>query len=228
MRKFVLISLVLSLIALSAGAQNLQDNEYYRKMVDLKAQSEAAFEEGDYPEAKRLAEEAQSYKAQSDEWIATQLSAYRARSSLVRLKDRLTEVSRMNAAERYPNEFTSANELYDQSFAQFYDDDDYIKSLATSRAGFELLRGIEYPALAGLPAFYTVRLMPENRDCLWKISGYDFVYGDPWMWKTLYEANKDKLPESDNPHLILPGMVLSIPSVEGETRSGTWTDGEIR
>jgi hypothetical protein len=53
-------------------------------MVDLKAQSEAAFEEGDYPEAKRLAEEARSYKAQSDEWIAVQLSAYRARSSLVR------------------------------------------------------------------------------------------------------------------------------------------------
>jgi nucleoid-associated protein YgaU len=75
-----------------------------------------------------------------------------------------------------------------------------------------------------LPAFYTVRLIESARDCFWRIAEYPFIYGDPWKWKILYEANKDKLPVPENPDLILPGIVLSIPSIAGETRSGHWSE----
>jgi nucleoid-associated protein YgaU len=41
----------------------------------------------------------------------------------------------------------------------------------------------------------------------------------------LYEANKDKIPDPNNPHLIRPGTVLDIPSLHGEVRSGMWDPG---
>ena len=73
-----------------------------------------------------------------------------------------------------------------------------------------------------LPEFYTVRLIPERRDCFWRIAEYEFVYNDPWKWKLLYEENKHLLQEPDNPHLIQPGMRFRIPSLPGEKRSGDW------
>jgi nucleoid-associated protein YgaU len=42
------------------------------------------------------------------------------------------------------------------------------------------------------------------------------------MWKVLYNANKSKMPDPNNPDLIEPGMVIDIPSVKGETREGMW------
>jgi nucleoid-associated protein YgaU len=69
-------------------------------------------------------------------------------------------------------------------------------------------------------ASYVVKLNPESRDCLWKIAGYDFVYGDSLKWKRLYDANRDTFPNPDNPDLIVPGQVLTIPPLAGEARSG--------
>lgn len=73
-----------------------------------------------------------------------------------------------------------------------------------------------------LPRFYTVRLIPDRRDCFWRIAEYGFIYGDPWKWKKLYELNKDKIPDPKNPNWIEPGTVLEIPSLKGEVREGTY------
>ncbi len=75
---------------------------------------------------------------------------------------------------------------------------------------------------ASLPRFYVVRYIPERRDSFWRIAEYDFVYGDPWKWPVLYEANRDTLPDPGNPDLIEPGMIIEIPSIAGEARAGTW------
>jgi nucleoid-associated protein YgaU len=40
------------------------------------------------------------------------------------------------------------------------------------------------------PKYYTVRLIPARRDCLWRIAEYPFVYNNPYKWTVLYEANK--------------------------------------
>ena len=223
------IILLLVLASASLWSQSLQDNEYYRKMVELKTRSEQAFEEGDYGESRRLAEESRSYKDLSDQWIETQLAAYRARSALVRVKDRLAETSRMNAMVNFPQEFEEGSALYDQAYAEFHTDQAYVDSLATSRKALDVLSVIVSVRREGvLPAAYTVRLLPGNTDCLWNIAGYEFIYDDPWSWRAIYEANRDAMPVPDNPDLILPGMVLTIPSLDGETRSGTWVDGEIK
>lgn len=55
---------------------------------------------------------------------------------------------------------------------------------------------------------YKVRYIPENRDCLWKIAGYKFIYNNPRLWPKIYRANKSKIK---NPDLIYPGQVFKIP-----------------
>ncbi|MBD3421690.1 MAG: hypothetical protein GF398_16360 [Chitinivibrionales bacterium] len=72
---------------------------------------------------------------------------------------------------------------------------------------------------------YTVRLIPERRDCLWRIAEYDIIYGDPAQWPTLYRGNKVMIDNGFDRYkrnveeskydraedLIFPGQVLDIP-----------------
>ena len=60
---------------------------------------------------------------------------------------------------------------------------------------------------------YTVRLIPERRDCLWRIAEYDNIYGNPRLWQRIYKANKGQIK---NPDLIYPGQVFDIPPKEGD------------
>ena len=70
-----------------------------------------------------------------------------------------------------------------------------------------------------------MRLIPDRRDCFWRIAEYDFIYGDPFKWRLLYDANKGMLTNPGNPDLILPGQLFEIPEIEGETREGEWEPG---
>ncbi|MDR2444729.1 MAG: hypothetical protein LBD44_02165 [Spirochaetaceae bacterium] len=78
-----------------------------------------------------------------------------------------------------------------------------------------------------LPAQYTVRAWDKSGDCFWNIAGRSWVYGDPRRWPLLYQANKNKIPNPKNPDLIEEGMVMDIPSVNGEERSGLWSPGAV-
>ncbi|MBU4133824.1 LysM peptidoglycan-binding domain-containing protein [bacterium] len=57
-------------------------------------------------------------------------------------------------------------------------------------------------------ATYTVRSWAETRDCLWNIAKQKNIYNDPWQWKKIYIANKDKIKDPD---LIYKGQVFKIP-----------------
>ncbi len=61
---------------------------------------------------------------------------------------------------------------------------------------------------------YKVRLIPEKRDCLWRIAQYDFIYKNPWKWPLIWKANKDQIVDPD---LIYPGQVFNIPKLDEET-----------
>lgn len=75
------------------------------------------------------------------------------------------------------------------------------------------------------PSSYTVRLVPERRDCLYRIAQYENIYSDPTQWPKIYRANKglidasfqryQRLVEepkySKSEDLIFPGQVLDIP-----------------
>ncbi len=43
---------------------------------------------------------------------------------------------------------------------------------------------------------------------LYKISGYDRIYGDPTQWTKIYEANRDEIKD---PNLIYPEQLFEIP-----------------
>lgn len=73
-----------------------------------------------------------------------------------------------------------------------------------------------------LPMYYTVVQRTPLTDALWRIAGYSFVYNDPIQWYRLYQANRNVLRDPNNPDLILPGQVLTIPSMNGEERAGTY------
>jgi hypothetical protein len=76
-----------------------------------------------------------------------------------------------------------------------------------------------------LPAQYTVGTWASTKDCFWNIAALASVYNDPWQWRVLYNANRAKLPDPNNPDLVHPGTVLVIPSIRGETRDGMYVAG---
>ncbi|MDR2150895.1 MAG: hypothetical protein LBO67_08855 [Spirochaetaceae bacterium] len=78
------------------------------------------------------------------------------------------------------------------------------------------------PDPAILPATYTVRTWSSSKDCFWNIAAQPWAYGDGNQWRVLYNANKSKLVDPNTPDLLEPGVVLDIPSIKGETRSGAW------
>ena len=60
------------------------------------------------------------------------------------------------------------------------------------------------PVTQGKIKTYTVK----KGDCLWYISGYPEIYGNPLRWPLIYKANTDQIKDPD---LIYPGQVLVIP-----------------
>ncbi|MDC7223116.1 MAG: LysM peptidoglycan-binding domain-containing protein [Spirochaetales bacterium] len=56
--------------------------------------------------------------------------------------------------------------------------------------------------------FYTVVGRKVDTDCLWRISEYDSIYGNPFLWPKIWRRNKKTI---QNPDLIFPGQVLIIP-----------------
>jgi nucleoid-associated protein YgaU len=81
---------------------------------------------------------------------------------------------------------------------------------------------VSVPSADAFPASYTVRAWSVSHDCFWNIAGRPWVYGNPHQWRVLYNANKAKLPDPNNPNVIEPGTVLDIPSLKGEVRQGAW------
>ena len=73
-----------------------------------------------------------------------------------------------------------------------------------------------------LPMYYVVVQRTPLTDALWRISGYSFIYNNPIQWYRLYQANRNILRDPNNPDLILPGQILTIPSMNGEQREGTY------
>jgi nucleoid-associated protein YgaU len=227
----VLVTLLVAVAAV-VPAQSLLDNEFYRKAKTLQAQSEQAFQDGDYDQAASLAQQAKENLAKSDEYVTRMTLYYTANGWLARANDRLTFAKSIKADVNYKEAYDKA--ASDIAYAKAaFDAGQYEDSTQLSKDALAALEGIqrvtEAPApepepQAGttLPLTYTVRLIPSLRDCLWRIAGYPFVYNNPWRWKDLYAANKSILKDPNNPNLIYPGQVLTIPSIKGETREGAY------
>jgi len=198
----------------------IANNEFYTESLRLSRLAVETFEYGDYDASAGFAQDAIRYAQLSDEFVVNQL---------------ITEAERLmvwaetnNFASRFPLNFNEGKEYYEAALEarsnEEWDDaiDAAIRSVGIL-AAFESGRPAVITASTttsnrtgttdstALPRQYTVRTWRVERDCLWNIAGYPWVYGDPWRWRELYEANKSNLPNPDNPDLILPGMILDIP-----------------
>ncbi len=238
-----LLTLLLMLAVAFVSAQNLMDDPEYSGLINdverLQDEAQTAIDEGRYEEATALARQAEEAAEAAEERAQEVVLRFRANSWVNRIAPERIEVVRSyNAPERYPEDWERANELMDEA-RELYADEEWFPSIQAARNVVRALEDVRRPGMTsepgdqssgrgGLPATYIVRLLSGQRDSFWKIAGYDFVYGNPWKWRELYEANREKLPEPDNPDLILPGMEMSIPELEGESRSGVWNPGDRR
>ncbi len=227
--KIGIIAILLVASAAFLSAQNLLNNEFYLKAKALRAQSEQAFEAGDYDKSVVLAEQAKEQLRKSDEYVAAMMLYYSANGWLNRAKDRVAFAKSINADVNYKDAYDRATSDVAQAKSTF-DGKEYEKSIEFSKDALAALENIarEQQVVTqtrdeeALPATYTVRLNRERRDCFWRIAEFPWVYNNPWMWKKLYEANKSIIENPDNPDLIQPGQVLTIPSVSGEKREGEY------
>jgi|YNPMSStandDraft_1061717.scaffolds.fasta_scaffold00425_17 hypothetical protein len=97
--------------------------------------------------------------------------------------------------------YASANKLY--SDKKYIDTINLCKDILAQSVKF--FRSVEKKG-----QYYTVKLNPSRRDCLWRIAEY--FYNNPYLWPLIWIANIDKI---SNPDLIFPGQVFLIPDIEG-------------
>jgi hypothetical protein len=204
----------------------IQNNEFYLKSLELEKLAQEAYDIGEYDASAALAEEAIRYAQRSDEYVTLQLQKKDAHDIFAAATERMKWADENNIDELYPDEFEESSEYYTVSYAALLDEN-WEEAIDAAIMVIEILAFIDggEPVASDktvLPKQYTVRTWEANSDCFWNIAGYSWVYGDPYQWKTLYDANKSKLPDPDNPNLIEPGIVLDIPSIKGEVREGMW------
>ncbi|MDR2144410.1 MAG: LysM peptidoglycan-binding domain-containing protein [Treponema sp.] len=216
--------------------KTILNNEYYLRSVRLTQLAKDAYEEGDYDASADYAAEAAEYARLSDEYVAMRLADY----AIARAHSRYTWAGQVDAAARYPAEYAEAGTYYNQAL-EARRAEEWVPARESAERVLVILANVEAPARPGppvpeetdeteppgpgdgtLPAQYTVRNWRDTGDCFSAIAGWSWVYGDVYQWRTLYDANKDKLPNPDNPHLIRPGTVLDIPSLNDEAREGMW------
>jgi len=209
--------------AASIGAQSLKDNSYYQQSLELIALSQAAFDEGDYDAAAEYAAQAGEYAILSDEYVDKMLAITRADAAIDQARDKIARAGERGAEAANPGQYALA--LAEMEAARdAYDDEDYMNAEIRANSASESIDAIDLAAFedAALPAAYVVRLFPGDRECLWKIAEYPFIYNDASKWPIIYERNKKSFVDPANPNLIEPGQELVIPSIAGEARMGSY------
>ena len=241
--------IIISVVALLLGTQvmasaatdpvipgSIRNNKYFLESVRLTNLAQLAFEEGDYDASTQYSEEAVRYAQLSDEYVRLQLKIKETDDAIAAARKRLDFAASVNAATRYPTEYSNAQTAYTEArgfrAAESWDDAiaaanrvlaalAYVNSEAPPPAAPPAVI-VQQPGPTLLPSQYTVRPWNLSKDCLWNIAGRPWVYNDPKQWKLLYDANKARMPDPNNPDLIHPDMVLQIPSIKGESRQGMW------
>ncbi|MDR1318405.1 MAG: LysM peptidoglycan-binding domain-containing protein [Treponema sp.] len=210
---------------------NIRNNRYYLESMRLTKLAQDTYDYGDYDASTEYAKEAVRYAQLSDEYVTLQLKIKETNDAIAAAKQRLDWASSSGAAGLYPVEYSEAQNYYSASLSA-RSAEDWDEAIAAAKRVINILAYIQAPAptvpsdSTALPARYTVRAWAISKDCLWNIAGRPWAYGDSTKWRLLYNANRSKMPEPDNPDLIHPGMVLDIPSIQGETRQGMWDSGK--
>jgi len=214
---------------------NSMISEKLKDAKELLNQANIAYQSGEYDKGYELAEKAKQIAAEIENLNLNK----KAILKIDEAKEVIARAEEMEAQKYAPEELANAKSslLSAQNFLEEKKFNDSIKnaedSINYAKASIakveEIKKKEEEAKLAKkeeLPAqkeplkqkgvykimkTYTVRLIPERRDCLWRIAEYKFIYGDPWKWPIIYKANKDQIKDPD---LIYPGQVFDIPELD--------------
>ena len=204
-------------------AVSYDNNEYQRKSRAYSELAQRAYNEGDYDasiEYSRLAEE---NAQKSADYIQYMLARIEAEQAMNKARTRYAWAKNNKAEAKYPEAFQTATEALLAGISAF-EKDDFDVAVVCAKKVMDALAVItgDESSFATLPSEYRVRTWRGERDCLWNIAKDKAIYGDPHMWRKLYEANKDRLPDKNNPNWLEPDIILTIPSIRGEKRSGLY------
>ncbi|MCL2277440.1 MAG: hypothetical protein FWC21_06025 [Treponema sp.] len=229
---------------------SIANNQYYLESVRLSVLAETLFQNGDYENSTITAQNAIREALKSDEFVAVELINETERLINWAYYNNLHnyypyEYSQI--MEYYEASLIAHSDTeFNQSIGFSINSIEILSSLQLPAAGTVppppltgtgTGTGTGYPAAivtpqqpggitatggyAPLPSQYTVRPWATTGDCLWNIAAYPWVYNDPYRWPELFEANRSRMPQPDNPDLIHPGFIINIPS-SGEVRQGMW------
>jgi nucleoid-associated protein YgaU len=222
----IIITIVIGVIlyGIIAIGASLSENPDYVKAKELNKMAQKAYSEGDYEKAYEYAEQARQHVAKADSYVAGLALKSKANTLFYQASKRVEYAKAKDGKVTSSQTFKKA--VSDLEIAKgALSSDQYEKSIEHSNKVIEGLNGVV--PNSPLPKYYKVRLIPSKRDCLWRIAEYKFIYNNPWKWKIIYDANKSKLREPDNPNLIFPGQILVIPSQNGEFREGTYDSRKV-
>jgi tetratricopeptide (TPR) repeat protein len=227
----ILVFLLLSNLMISAAQEagtdvplSLRNNTYYMESLRQNNLARLAYADGDYDSSIRYSEEAIRYAELSDAYVRLRLKMWETDQAIFAAGKRLEYAASINASSRFPEEYGEAQAAYAEA-RSFRSAEKWEYAIDAANRVLAALAYIDGKVPEPLPAQYTVRSWATFKDCFWNIAGRPWAYNDPYQWKILYEANKSKMPDANNPDLIEPGMVLDIPSIGGEFRQGMWDPG---
>ena len=204
-------------------AVSYDNNEYQRKSRAYSELAQRAYNEGDYDasiEYSRLAEE---NAQKSADYIQYMLARIEAEQAMNKARTRYTWAKNNQAEQNYPEAFQTATEALQAGHTAF-ENKDFDVAVVCAKKVLDALAVVtgDESSFTTLPAQYRIRTWRGERDCLWNIAKDKAIYDNPYLWRKLYEANKEKLPDPNNPDWVEPGIILTIPSLRGEKRSGLY------
>jgi nucleoid-associated protein YgaU len=219
MKKLITL-IITALVASLVFAVSYTDNTYQKLAQEYTAKAQKALDAGEYDLAEDYATKAQENAALSDAYVKKMTEKADADKNIALAKNRIEYVKSIRGDTNFPLAFQSAQNFFTQA-NDAYGKEDYVGASAAAQQVLTVLVAVK--EITPLPKFYIVRPWAETKDCFWNISGRPYVYNNPLLWENLYQANKDELPQPNNPNLILPGMKMEIPSLTGEYRDGVYS-----
>ena len=218
MKKLVLI-FVAVLMTASIFAVSYKNNTYQKLADEYTKKAEKAMDAGEYDDAIKYSEEAQKNAELSKAFVARMLAMGEAEDNIKLAKNKIAWAEKIDAPNIYPMAYTAAKENLANAETSF-EAEEWGRANEYAKLSLAALEGVT--EVTPLPAENSVRPWAETKDCYWNISGRPYVYNNPLLWENLYQANKSKMPKPEDPNLILPGMKMTIPSLTGEYRTGTY------
>lgn len=231
---FKKITLVFALLAFTAFAQELT-YEQWQQELDVAIKREAAAKTSLAEEQAKIISLQGEIKGMDDRIASVRNEMYQAlgiteydveamRAKLEDIRSRLNTLMALSPEELSAKRADIAaikkelSEIEKQKVCLLFEFASKISELHS------LIAQIESSMTTGVNT-YTVRLVPEKRECLWRIAAYKDILNDPWKWPSIYRANKSDIdskfqsytsrtndPKYQRPEdLIFPGQVLTIP-----------------